>query len=404
MRKHASVGCALAAIAMSLCSTAGAQVIGSYDNFDCFNDTGQTAEGFEIDVEDVDPASLTREFPSNFSQPWLIRYGLPTVTAYDWTHATPDAAHSYDAGHKGVLVTWAAKLVNGKWVAPQGNNPAAPGVAGNGTPYNKTPTLTAGESCWWWGLGAAYPKSGCDHFGISFAGGVAPGKITYHWKVPNATNTALVNAALEASIPPSPVLNVAPPVAGKPPVVVAVARAPQDIGGNPAEPVEAQPQFSDAYWLKTTTTYSTKQALLENLQVHLLNQVKTTKVVTWKLLQRAPGIGAKAGTPEREDNENDQFANANIVAVTKQYQYFKYAGAYDSETHEVVCDAFYATQADAANAGATVQTGCQDANSNDTPYTKAYWTIDPVTNLPIQVLKGNLGTYLGAHVNAYNVK
>ena len=76
------------------------QVVGSYDNFDCFNDTGTEAEGFEIDVEDVSPSDLTREFPSNFgSQPWLIRYGLPTVTAYDWTSATADAAHAYDQGH-----------------------------------------------------------------------------------------------------------------------------------------------------------------------------------------------------------------------------------------------------------------------------------------------------------------
>jgi hypothetical protein len=97
---------------------ARAQVIGSYDNFDCFNDTGTEAEGLEIDIEDVGPGNLTREFPSNFSTtPWVIRYGLPTVTSYDFTTSTPDAEHSYDAGHKGVLVTWAATLRNGHWVA-----------------------------------------------------------------------------------------------------------------------------------------------------------------------------------------------------------------------------------------------------------------------------------------------
>jgi hypothetical protein len=58
------------------------QVIGAYDNFDCFNDTGETAEGFEIDVEDVKPTDLTREFPSNFSTtPWVSRYGVPKVTS-----------------------------------------------------------------------------------------------------------------------------------------------------------------------------------------------------------------------------------------------------------------------------------------------------------------------------------
>ena len=48
---------------------ASAQVVASYDNFDVFNDTGETAEGFEIDVEDVQVADLTREFPSNFASP-----------------------------------------------------------------------------------------------------------------------------------------------------------------------------------------------------------------------------------------------------------------------------------------------------------------------------------------------
>jgi hypothetical protein len=107
---------ALGLVAMT--GAARAQVIGSYDNFDCFNDTGTEAEGLEIDIEDVGPGNLTREFPSNFSTtPWVIRYGLPTVTSYDFTTSTPDAEHSYDAGHKGVLVTWAATLRNGHWVA-----------------------------------------------------------------------------------------------------------------------------------------------------------------------------------------------------------------------------------------------------------------------------------------------
>ena len=330
MNTFQKFGCLTAAIAMALPGMAHAQVIGSYDNFDVFNDTGQTAEGFEIDVEDVDPTQLTREFPSNFAQSWLIRYGLPTVTSYDWTSTMPDAAHSYDAGHKGVLVTWAATLQAGAWVAAQGANQSGLGVAGNGTPYNPKPTLTAGESCWWWGLGAAYPASGCEHFGISFAGGVSPGKMTYHWKVPDPTNTALVNAALEASIPASPVLVVAPPVApAAPPVIQAVARAPADAGGDPNRPQALEPQFGDAYWVKTVTTYSQQQAQLDNLQIKVLGKLKTSRTISWKLLQRAPGVGANAGMADREDNENDQFPNAKYVQVTKQYQYFKFAGAYD---------------------------------------------------------------------------
>lgn len=383
-------------------------IIGSYDNFDAFNDTGRTAEGFEIDVEDVNVADLTREFPSNFAQPWLIRYGLPTVTAYDWTApgSTPDAPHAYDAGHKGVLVTWAATMQGGVWVASQGSAMAAgaPGVAGNGTPYNPTPTPTAGESCWWWGLGSTYPAAGCDHFGISFGPGVAPGKITYHWKVPDPTNTVLVNAALEASIPPSPILVVAPPAApAAPPVVVAVARAPADKGGDPNHPQALEPQFGDAFWLQTTTIYSPADANLDQLQIHALKAVKLKKTVTWKLLQKPPGVGANAGAGEREAAENDNLGKN--VQVTKQYQYYKFSGVYDSETHQALCDNFYSTKAYAlAGGGNTVQVSCQNANGDDYPYAKPYWTIDPGPGTAVEALKGNLGTYLGAHVNAYNVK
>jgi hypothetical protein len=401
---------ALAAIAAFGLTTghAGGQVIGSFDNFDVFNDTGQTAEGFEIDVEDVAPADLTREFPSNFAQAWLIRYGLPTVTAYDFTKSTPDAAHSYDAGHKGVLITWAASLQGGKWVAPQGHAPGAPGASGDGTPYNPNPTLTAGESCWWYGLGAAYPASGCDHFGISFGPGVAPGKMTYHWKVPDPTNTVLVNARLEASIPPSPILAPAPVAAGAAPVVKAVAKAPVDFNQDPYQPQKAEPQYGDAIWLKTTTLYSTQRAVLENLQKKVLAQNATKKIVTWTLLQRAPGVGPNAGKGEREAAEKDGIGGKN-VQVTKQYEYYKFSGAYDSETHQALCDLFYSTQAATLQAIAggnpkPSQVSCQNAGGSDTPFTKPYWTIDPGPLTAIGPFNGNLGGYIGAHVNAYNIR
>lgn len=399
--------CAAASLAaLGLATNASASVIGSYDNFDAFNDTGRTAEGFEIDIEDVNPSDIIRQFPSNFAQPWLIRYGLPTMTAYDFTNATPDAEHSFDAGHKGVLVTWAATLQAGVWVASQGNAIAqgAPGAAGNGTPYNPSPTLTSGESCWWWGLGATYPDTGCDHFGVSFAGGVAPGKMTYHWKVPDPTNSFLVNATLEATIPPAPILSVAPPVVGAPPappVIIAVARAPADAGRNPERPQALEPQFGDAYWLLTTTLYGNVNVPLEGLQVRLIKYQKVRKVQSWTLLQRSPGVGKDSVVKEREAAEKDPFQNGNVVQVTKQYQYFKFSGAYDSETHQALCDNFYATP---VMSGPKVQVSCQNKAGNDFPYRRTYYTLDPG---PMTVLKstgGDIGSYIGAHVEAYNAK
>ena len=190
-----------------------------------------------------------------------------------------------------------------------------------------------------------------------------------------------------------------------PPVVVAVARAPIDVGGDPNVLQENEPQYGDAYWLKTTTIYSAKGVGLGDLQVHNINGLKVAKVVSWKLLQKPPGkppAGGPDAKPEREAAENDAM-NGN-VSVTKEYQYFKFSGAYDSETHEALCEQFYGSQTAALNSGTTVQVGCQNPNGDDYPYVRTYWTVDPGPGTAVRVIGGDLGTYLGAHVNAYNVQ
>src|SRR5262249_6963722 len=149
------------------------------------------------------------------------------------------------------------------WTAAYGNQPYGATVAGNGTPYVASPSYTNGDSCWYYGLGNAYPASGCDHFGISFAPGVAYGKISYHWKIPNpASPGTLMNAGLEASLPPTPVLTAPPPLPGGPPVVHVEAEAPEnhDPEVNPAK------QYGDAYWIRITTLYSNRPAVLDVLQ------------------------------------------------------------------------------------------------------------------------------------------
>ncbi len=360
---------------------AGAQVIGSYDNFDCFNDTGQTAEGFEIDVEDVAKADITREFPSNFSStPWVIRYGLPTMTAYDWTVATPDAQHSADAGHKGVLITWAAVWNGTGWVAAYGDHPFSPTQnAGNGTPYVPKPAYTNGDSCWFYGLGQAYPSSGCDHFGISFAYTARPGAIFYHWKLPDPANPGhLVNAALEASLPPTPSLVYNPPAPGAAPVVVAVAEAPEREKDQALNP---NLQFGAAYWVKVTTLFGPRRAGLDALQKANVAKAAAKKVVTWGLLQRPPKL--IAGAAEHEDVEHDAIP-AGDIAETKQYEYFKFSGAFKAEDHEVLCN---------------------PAVKCKQPTTVTYQIkTKGKGGGAVTVLNGDLGDYIGAHVNAINIK
>ena len=297
---------------------------------------------------------------------------------------------------KGVLITWAAKYIGGQWKADYGSQPFGAGVAGDGTPFNPKPTYTNGDSCWYYGLGAAYPTSGCDHFGISFGPGVVYGKIAYHWKIPDPNNVGtLMNGALEASIPPSPGLTLNPPVAGNPPVVHAVAEAPE----NP------EPSWADAFWVKTTTLFGKQDAELDALQKANVKQAKTHKVVTWALLQQPP-----AGQVGEKMEVDDDALPGNAVQVTKQYEYFHFGNAknanknngnnanvsYDSETHEALCD-IYATQADAAAGTNAVMTDCTK------PYTRSYWVQDPIHGA-VFIKGGNLGDYIGAHMNAYNVK
>ncbi len=396
MRRLQSL-CAGVSVLMLLNGAAHAQVIGTYDNFDCFNDTGQETEGFEIDIEDVScpdstegspTCNLTRVFPSNFgSTPWVIRYGLPSITNYDFTTATADPAHSYDQGHKGVLVTYAATwdATAKAWKASQGAVVTAYSAtpAGNGTPYNAKPSLTAGDSCWWYGLGAIYPKSGCDHFGVSFASGVSPGRITYHWKVPDPSAPGtLTNWTLEASVPPSPTFTYAGGAAAP---VVAKAEAPENEG----------PTWGPAYFIKTTTIYQKQAPVLANLQkVNLKKALAvpgTKKYITYSVLQRPPA-GAVVEV-EKDDVENN-VVPAAYVQATKQYEYWSFAGPLD-DTGQALCNDAYKTVAD-YNAGHPIASGdsCHVGGS--------FYTLDVNDNLVF--VKTNAGKYIGAHLNAAQIR
>jgi len=355
---------ALAGTALALFSTGhvhaqSVPIIGSYDNFDCFDDAGEAAEGFEIDVEDIQPSDVTRIFPDNFpaNQPY-IRYATPDRTKLTLV--------TFPDGHTGVSIIYAAHYVNGTWQTRWGNStmPGGGPALGNATPYVANPTTTTGESCWTLGLGAAYPTSGCDHFGISLSGNVVPGKITYHWLVPDKVNPGqLVQAGTVAGLPPSPVLTPKPPVVGKPPVVHAVAEAPE-------QPERAAlNQYSDAFWLRTYTSYSPKPANLDALQQNLVpvkNKLGVRVTATWALVQRTPpGVAG-----EKAEVEDDPVGGKN-VQVVKRYEYYQYAGLYDPETHEALCGG---------------------DNSCNAPLKKG--------------LNGQneLGNFVGAHMNAYDVK
>jgi hypothetical protein len=302
------------------------QAIGSLDNFDCVNDTGETAEGYEIDVEDIQESDLTREFPSNFlGQEYVQRFGVPTLTAYDNTAS---------GGHRGVKVTWAATWdpVKLKWVAKWGSYVYG-GLApeGDGVKYVAKPPATQGDSCWLLGQGAGYATSGCEHFGLSFTYTAHPGKVTTHWKVPDPSNAGqLINAPWTAAPPPGPYTPVfapappippmpgqvyVPPAGGQPPVVHEVAEAPEN----------AEPQWGQAFWVKTYTSQAKAVVDLDLLQKNLIplkNAKGAPKVtVTWALLQRPP-----AGVVGEKEDVEDEAMGAGNVALIRRYEYYQFTG------------------------------------------------------------------------------
>ena len=104
------------------------QTFGSLGNFDAVNDTGSSAHGFGIDIEDISVSNVTdtfggggRGFPST-----VERYGAPTITAT-----------TFADGHSGVAIVY-----DSAW---------------NGTAWlDTTPSglyTTTGESCWTGGGG-----------------------------------------------------------------------------------------------------------------------------------------------------------------------------------------------------------------------------------------------------------
>ncbi len=346
------------------------QAIGSLDNFDCVNDTGVTAEGFEIEVEDISPSDITRAFPSNFvGQEQVQRFGLPTIVAFDDTAI---------GGKKGVRIRWAATWDGSKWVARYGS------FSSDGVAYVPKAPPTQGDSCWLYGQGASYAYSGCDHFGLSFGLSAAPGAIHYHWLVPDtATPGTLTQAQWTGMgpIPPAPIQVYVAPVAGVPAAVQAVVHAVEAL--DPADPPE--PQWGDAVWVHTYTSQAPQAADLNALQAGLVpvhnDPVKHIKVKSrWALLQRAPA-GAEAA--EKVEQENDK-VEAGKVAVVKRYVYYHYVGVYDPETHEAIC-----------------APELLHSNGPCTSGPRTYRYTDPVTGATRRVIEK--GKFYGAHNAAFNL-
>lgn len=280
---------ALASLVCFASPAVGSTTFGTLSNFDVFNDTGQETHGFEIELDGVTSADISYTFGDPYE-----RYGNPKLVDF--------------AG--GVFVRYESPYDPVNKVFTQAT-PQAPSVI----------TPTDGHACWTGGS-AGYLTAGCEHFGLGLTGNAT--STTYRWLVADPLNPgALQPSGTKVSIP-APVWNVIPQPVGQP-IVQAVV---------PAEPPEVEAQFGDATWVKVYVTEAADPVELHHLVTDdpAVPQEAAETEVEWTILQAGPG-----GQGNRNELGNQAKIGAGKNAVVRRYEYYKYTGAYDPESHEATC-------------------------------------------------------------------
>ncbi|MBL8384814.1 MAG: PEP-CTERM sorting domain-containing protein [Burkholderiales bacterium] len=293
---------ASAVVLAALSGAVEAQVFGPLANFDVVNNTGSTAHGFEIELEDLHSSNITdtfggegRGFPTT-----VQRYGAPSIVNYS-DGVTFGVRVIYQATFDSLSSSWNVGTPTGVF-----NNP--------------------GDSCWTGG-GIGYgPSTPCDHFGVGT--NKNPTRTTYRWLTETAPNSPTLTRTV-ANIPapnwnviPAPVVVGQPPA---PPVVVARIEA-------PPVPEGPEPQFGTPIWVKVFTTEVEQHIELEDLVANNPNvQAARSKTeIEWMLLQSDPKNAAAgvlengAAAPVREKAE----------AVIRRYEFYEYTGEVNPEDNE----------------------------------------------------------------------
>jgi hypothetical protein len=263
------------------------------------NDTGQTAYGFEIELEGLHEYEITdvfggpgRGFPTGrgFDPATSVeRYGSPTITEYT------------NGPIFGTKVTYSAIWDGTSW------------------DYN-TPTgnvVTPGDNCWSGG-GIGYgPSTSCDHFGVGTSAN--PTKTTYSWLL-EAAPGVLTTAGGIVQLP-APVWEVIPdPNPAAPPQVAAKIEAPEP----------AAFEFGDALWVKVFTSEFEDPTELEDLVGDNQHVQAAETEIEWQLLQKefnnplSGKLESGYGVP----------VGPNAASILRRYEFYEFSGMYDPETHE----------------------------------------------------------------------
>ena len=265
---------------------------GTLSNFDVFNDTGEETHGFEIELDGIAGTDVSFTFGAPYE-----RYGNPTVVDFN------------NGVTSGAIVRYVSKT-----------DPNDKTKFLDATPMAPVPIMpTLGHACWTGGSGN-YLTAGCEHFGIGLTKN--PTATAYRWLVADPLNPGFTKASATKVTVPAPVAVVLPPAmpGGQPVVQQAV----------PAEPPEAQ-EFGDAQWVRVFKTEAPDPVELNHLVTDDPAVPGAAEVETeWSLLQ----LDKNAGGGARKEQRNSGDLGVGKQAVVRRYEFYKYTGAYDRETHE----------------------------------------------------------------------
>ena len=281
---------------------------GALSNFDVFNDTGQVTHGFEVELDGISPLDVPYEFGAPYE-----RYGNPTVTSIH--------------GGLDTLITYASPY------------DAAAGWQ-VGTPIPAAISTTMGHECWTGGS-TSYATLGCEHFGFSLSAN--PTNVIYNWLIADPAHAGhlVAGSSTSTGLPIlAPSWNVQPQPNNAPPKVQAVVIAPEKDGAG---------LCGDAVWVKVFMNQAASKASLG----HLMSgdkEVPTKADTSSKgsngaqsgsepiLIQTGGQCSADNGSVSSQIQSELQLSK-NGLSVVRRYEFYKYTGSYDSESHEALSEA-----------------------------------------------------------------
>ncbi|MEK6676755.1 MAG: putative Ig domain-containing protein [Planctomycetota bacterium] len=272
---------------------------GSLNNFDCVNDTGVEAHGFEIELDDVHSRDITYTYDYN-------HYGIPKITE-----------DNTDPAHPKVFIRYAAKRnPDGTWTAFTAI-PSGPITPTDGHQFTNPSVNFGGE-----------------HFGAGYYG--APSAVKYNWLIDDGTGNLVHGPPVYVA---TPTFTYYPPAPFQPAQVQAVIVPPPP----PDPPVL---QFGKATWVKDikTTTHNAEKVELRDLvdpdpddpaAPNWANGEPAEVETEWRILQTE---FADAGNPKGVLEGAPEDLPDGDEVITRRYEFYKYIGPIDAESGEAKGD------------------------------------------------------------------